>query len=148
MDSLKVVGIITIYKGDKKEEVMNVYKNLFLNAGKTEFIKLLSGTGSTLPGYSYFVVGDGLNEVKTSDITLSNERFRKTISNITTFSNRIVVDTFIEASEGNFIWREIGLVAGGELGVLNTGTLLNRALINEEKNSGLSITVSWEISIE
>lgn len=146
MDSLEIQGTIKIYEG-KKERLIGEYKNKFLNKGRKALLDLLMGKTADVIKYDYLTIGDGGNAVSLDDIVLSNERFRKPITDIFQYSDRVVVDTFIERTEANFNWLEIGLVTGGTWGEINSGTLINRALIDEAKNTGKSITISWEVKL-
>lgn len=146
MESIKVKGIIEVWEG-KKEKKVAEYENLFLQSGLNILFNALQGstTGIEGNGYSYFVIGTGTDEVKKEDMTLSNETFRKGISSIYVYPNKIVIDSFIDTNEANFNWTEIGLVAGGTLEGKDSGVLLNRALVKEEKNNGKSKTITWSL---
>lgn len=146
MDSIQAKGTITIYEG-KKEKVLNVFPNLVLDISLQGLINQWGGVSVGYGKIDYLVIGDGNAAVNGNNSTLSNETFRKPITDLIISSKKIVVDTFITTDEANFLWKEIGLVSGGDWGTTDSGILLNRALINEEKNSLKSKTVSWEISI-
>jgi hypothetical protein len=157
-DTLQIIGTVTIYDGKKEDgKVVKTYKNMFLDSGKQAIISMLTGKTTSVYGigYNYLVIGDGKTAVSAQDIKLVNERFRKTISSVTVYGNRIIVDVFIDNVDANFTdgsgnatnWKELGLVSGGSLGTPNSGTLLNRVLIDEVKTNSNSKTISWEISI-
>lgn len=144
IDGLKVEGTITIYEG-KKEKIRNVYKNAFLLKGKEFILDCLTNTTNDFTGYKYVGIGDGKTPVTPSDTKLVNERFRKEITQISREEDKIILDIYMENFEANFKWQEIGLFGNGEAGTLNSGYLLNRALLFEDKNDQKGVTISWEV---
>jgi hypothetical protein len=146
-DGLTATGTIYIYEG-KKEKLVATYKNMIMNKSKMGLMNLWAGNDIGYGKIDYFVIGDGIRAVTPDDTRLEFEQFRKPISDITIYSaNKIVIDTFVETDEANFDWLEIGLVSGGEWGIMGSGVLLNRAIIDEKKVSGLAKTISWEITL-
>lgn len=149
MDSLQAKGTITIFEGKKESGIILAhYKNLVLNNNKLGILNLWAGNSIGFGRIDYLAIGNGTNSVIPEDISLGSELFRKPVSDIAIYgSNRIVIDTFVDVDEANFLWKEIGLVSGGDWASLNSGVLLNRALVNEDKNSGKAKTISWEITL-
>lgn len=139
-------GTIRIFEGKDKTKEIAKYENAFLNTGRRAIFRILAGQLSGVK-YDYLVIGNGTKETSLDDIRLENETFRKPITAAYAYSDRIVIDTFIETLEANFNWSEIGLVQGGDWGTPGSGLLFNRALLNENKNSLKAITVSWEIKL-
>lgn len=149
MDGLKAVGKITIYEGKKEDNIIIAeFKNLVLDVNKKGILNLWAGIAVGYGKYDFLAIGSGSSPVKPEDIKLGTEVFRKPISAISIMgSNRLIIDTFIDVDEANFSWKELGLYSGGTWDALDSGVLLNRALVNEEKNSGKSKTISWEITL-
>jgi hypothetical protein len=146
-ESIKATGIIRIYEG-KKEKLIAEYKNLVLDVSKKGLINQWAGNPVGYGKIDFLCIGTGTNPVTPTDATLGAENFRKPISDFTIYgSNRIVIDTLIATNEANFVWKELGLVSGGSWGTLNSGVLLNRALVSEDKNSGMTLTISWDITL-
>ena len=52
---------------------------------------------------------------------------------------------FVENTEANFQWKEIGLEFGGD--AQNPGVLFNRAIVDEDKNDMKQVEIEWQISI-
>lgn len=145
MDALSVKGTVKIYNRDKSE-LLNVYKNAFLNTGKQAFMKFLMGD-YLIDGYKYIAIGSGDAET-TEDMTrLKNEFFRKELSGIYIEDNKLILDIIIEQDEANRDWYELGLVMGGTSSQLNSGVLFNRVRVMEKKKHTQSITISWEIEV-
>lgn len=144
-ENLTIKGFIKVYRG-KKEKLIYETENLFLNTGKQAIIDLFLGLENNLK-YDYVVLGDGANAPNPNDLTLQNELFRKQITEMYRYRNSVIVDIFIENNEANFKWEEIGLVSNGNL-QKNSGRLFNRANLDIDKNSGSSLTISWEVRIQ
>lgn len=149
MESMKASGKITIYEGKKEDGIiLSEFKNMVLDINKKGILNLWAGNAIGYGKYDFLSIGSGSDPVQANNASLSTEVFRKPISEISIMgSNRLIIDTFIDVDEANFLWKELGLVSGGVWGTLGSGVLMNRALVNEDKNSGKSKTISWEITL-
>lgn len=145
MEKIKPKGTIKIYEG-KKEKLVNTFYNDFMDIGRKKLVNVLMGNSENL-GYSFLAIGDLSGEVTAIDTSLSNEVFRKEITIINTVDNKLIIDTFFDTFEANFEWKEVGLFVGGELSLKDTGLLFHKAGIDQNKNSGKSLTISWEVEI-
>lgn len=88
--------------------------NKTVNGMHEYFAINLDGSSSIDEDVTHLAVGDDSTTPQTSDTTLTNEVFRKTVTDYSQTDNELLASTFIESSEanGNTI-REVGLFAGG-----------------------------------
>lgn len=141
-DALHVRGHILIRENGK---LVSEYDNLFLDAGKEKLFNILAGLDNGNETYSYFVIGDGTTEPTGSDTKLANQKFRKQITDRYVINGVLSIICFVENTEANFQWKEIGLEFGGN--AQYPGVLFNRALIDEDKNDMKQVEIEWQISI-
>jgi hypothetical protein len=140
------LGKIRIYENGK---LINKYDNLFMRVGRSAFLNVLMGEPVDIGAYAFFAIGTDSKPATPLDTKLGAEWFRKPITNLEKLSdNRLLVETYLEAEEANGEWKELGLFdSSGEWTVPDSGILLNRAIVSESKNSGISRTISWTIEI-
>lgn len=115
---------------------------MLVNGGMDWLLGILRvGSGSPL---AFLGIGDSPNIVSADQIQLINELSRKAITNIYEDSGTIVCETSIDYAEANFIWREMGLFAGGN-GSPNTGIMVARGLVSEDKDERRMAMVIWQL---
>jgi hypothetical protein len=117
---------------------------LIVNTGLEIIYGSFTGASSMI---SHIAIGDATTPVLLSDSRLGNERFRKPITNIILEGSSILVEAFIDKEEANFSWGEIGLYSNG-LDSTNTGLLLARALLKEDKDNLRTTNILWEIQFQ
>ena len=146
----RVKGVVKVYEG-KKERLLGEYHNHFVKNGKHAFVNFLKG-GFMVEGYKHIAIGVGRNESTDEMTRLENEQFRKELGTVfIEDETKIICEVYIENNEANFNdsnWYELGLIVGGSAKDKASGSLFNRVLVNERKNEGKAITISWEITIE
>ena len=118
---------------------------MIVNKGMDWLFDILMSTAGGSP-LTYIAVGDSPNLVTADDTQLTNERFRSVITNIYRDTGTLVCETYYERDEANFSWAEAGLFAGGD-GSPNTGILVARSLVAEDKDENKTATMVFEISI-
>jgi hypothetical protein len=105
--------------------------------------RLLPGGPADL---THIAVGDGTAEPQDGDEALQHERARKALTSQARDGLTLLLEAFFDRAEANFTWREAGLFAGGTSDP-DTGTLVARALVYEEKDNMKTATVTWEIEV-
>jgi hypothetical protein len=145
MEFIKPKGTIKIFEG-KKEKLLNVFHNDFMDAGRKKILNYLTGFNEQIT-YDFLAISDTDGAITVLDKKIENEVFRKEVTSVSTFDNKLIIDIFIDSFEANFTWKQVGLFVGGSVGTKDSGILFNKALIEQEKNSGKSLTISWEIEI-
>ena len=123
---------------------VNTYKNRVLRDGIRYLAEYLLGN----PGedITHIGVGDDPSPNNIQTNSLGNERFRKPFTTRYMNGDYPTYETFFTRDEANFNWREIGLYAGGT-DELNTGRLIARVIVNENKNDNVTISLLWEFRI-
>ena len=110
--------------------------------GEQWILKYLLGTpGSPV---NYLAVGDNPPAPAKGDKKLAGEVARVPVTSIYQDGGTVVFETFVDKLQANFNWREAGLFAGGDAS-LDTGILVARANIDEDKDQMKTATVLWEI---
>jgi hypothetical protein len=94
---------------------------------------------------TYMAIGDSPTVLSEADKTLVHEVFRKEITERYTDDGVFVFEMYVDKDEANFNWREAGLFAGGSLSP-DTGTLIARALVEENKDDMKTATLVWELA--
>lgn len=121
------------------------YHNLFTQAGLDWLLAMINAEAP--PPLTYIAVGDNGRETTLGDTQLGNELLRKPISNRERDLGSVIVEAFWDKDEGNFSWKEAGLFAGGTSDP-DTGILIARVNVKEEKDARRTATISWEIGIQ
>lgn len=135
---IKVQPNVEIRNGESHSK----YKNNMVQGGLNWLVNfVLSGSGSQV---SHIVIGDSSNPVSLGDVALHNELARKPITSMENDNGTAYLEIYLSEAEANFHWREVGLIAGGS-DELGTGTLIARCLVDEDKDSRRTATVSWSI---
>ena len=123
----------------------SIYDNLVVNTGKQMLAKRLANVANAC-NVTYCAVGTGVTAPNVNDTTLGTEYFRKVVSTYSYVANIATVSTFIGASEGNTALKEVGLFGEAASATPNSGTLFNRAVINETKSSSETLTIDCDIT--
>jgi hypothetical protein len=118
---------------------------MIVDNGLNLIVQSFMGSNNSL--ITYIAVGDGVNPINFSDSSLSNERYRVPISNIYKEGSSIFIEAFVDRFSANFTWTELGLFSLGDA-TLNSGTLLARTIVAEDKNDMRTATITWEINID
>lgn len=120
---------------------------MITNKAILEMLKVYAGTNVPL-NINYLAIGDNNTVATPLDEHLYNEIYRKAITSATLdeVNNVVAVTTFVDRLEANFTWKEVGLYAGGT-STKDSGTLVARAVVNEEKSDKRTANVVWTISI-
>ncbi len=123
----------------------SIYHNLVVNTGKQMLAKRLASQANDC-NITYCAVGTGITAPDVLDTTLQTEFFRKVVSTYSYTANIATISTFIGASEGNTALKEVGLF--GEAAIIDpdSGTLFNRAVIDETKSSSETLTIDVDIT--
>lgn len=120
------------------------YQNLLVHIGRIWLIDRL--LPSPPAGLTHIAVGDGSSEPVGGDTALANERARKALSSQLRDDLALLAEAFFDRHEGNFNWREAGLIAGGT-DAPGTGVLVARALVYEDKDDMKTATITWELEV-
>lgn len=116
---------------------------MIVNSGMDWLLGLLRvGSGSPL---AFLGIGDSPNVLSADQTQLTNELARKAITNIYHDSGAIVCETSVGYEEANFVWREVGLFAGGNT-TPNTGTMVARGLVSEDKDNMRVAMIIWQMN--
>lgn len=118
---------------------------MIVDNGLNAIIATLNGQSPQV--LNYIAIGDDPSSTTYDDVKLHNEVFRTLITSIYQSNGSIVVETYLDKTQANFTWREIGLICGGTAD-LNSGTLLARTTLNEAKNNKKTANIIWEIKIQ
>lgn len=120
------------------------YKNVFVNTGKHSILDRFASTGDT-GEITYVALGDGTSTPAATDTALGNELFRKAITSRSRSGTKFYSSTFIASTEGNNTYKEVGLYGDDAAAGSGTGTLYTRAVIDETKSAGESVTIDYDI---
>ena len=123
----------------------NKYKNRVLNAGLDWLIKYIIGVIESKK-INYIAIGDDDSQTFPDATKLGNERFRKEFTDVRQDGKIAVFNTFFTKDEANFHWREAGLFLGGTE-EKDSGILIARVRINEEKTDTKTMSIVWEFGI-
>lgn len=123
----------------------NRYKNRVLNAGLDWLIKYIIGVIESKK-INYIAIGDDDSQTMPNATRLGNERFRKEFTDVRQDGKIAVFNTFFTKDEANFHWREAGLFLGGTE-EKDSGILIARVRINEEKTDTKTMSIVWEFGI-
>lgn len=129
----------------KMGEEERAYKNNMVTSGLEWALDKLAGL--PVGELSHIAVGDDGTQVSFGDLQLKNERARKPITAINRDLGVALAEVFFDKSEALFHWREIGLFAAGT-DTANSGILVARAIVTEDKDSFRTATVSWELGLK
>lgn len=127
-----------------RPDTQSQYKNRVLRNGRIYLVKLLLGENDDL--IDYVAVGDDDSPNRPTTEKLGNEIFRKPPTTSYRDSEKSVWETFFTQEEANFQWKELGLFAGGSPDP-DTGELVARVVVDEDKNNNITITLLWEFRI-
>ena len=122
------------------------FDNMLTSINSTIRQQMLMGTytgNSNGLQIQYFAFGTGTTPVTINDTKLSNEVYRKQVTQISSPANGTVQSIVsLGAQEANFTITEIGVFCGPNASSsANTGTMISRALTTIEKNSNLIVNV-------
>lgn len=121
------------------------YKNRVVNAGLDWLLQYILGN-SISETIDHIAVGNDKSPTNSAQNQLGNERFRKELTAVFQDGDTAVFETFFTKDEANFHWREIGLFRGGTIEA-NSGTLIARVTVNEDKTDTKTATVTWEFRL-
>lgn len=128
--------------------VEEIYKNLFVSAGRNAIADRLKGTTTGNKGIiTYCSLGTGTNGVTLADTQLQTELVRKLVSVRTRTGNRADFQTFFGTAEGNGDLKEAGLFGDDASATANSGTLYARTAINRTKLVSQTLTLYWSVTI-
>lgn len=134
---------------DRPYEVSTIDGNLLLNAGITQLLELLGGTGGT--AYSnanaQLGVGDGTTAAAATQTALqgTNTAYQAVDTSYPSVAGETITwqATFAGAA-ANFSWQEFAVLNGAS----GTGTLLNRLVSNQgTKASGQTWTLQLAVTV-
>lgn len=118
---------------------------MITNGGLDVIINNMKGNSYLI---NYIAISDNTNNtISLDDNQLYNEVFRKQITDIQRAGDSIIVNAFIDINEANVVWKEIGLFANAS-STPNSGILVAKAIINEEKTNLKTSNIIWEIKFE
>ena len=123
----------------------NTYKNRVLDVGLDWLVKYILGETHS-DTINYVAIGDDGGQTQPNATRLGNERFRKEFTDVRQSGDVAVFETFFTRDEANFHCREAGLFRGGT-SAQDSGTLIARVRINENKTDTQTTTTTWEFSI-
>lgn len=123
----------------------NKYKNRVLNEGLDWLLKYILGITHS-DTINYIAIGDDDSQTLPNATKLGNELFRKQFTDIRQNEDVAIFETFFTKDEANFHWREAGLFRGGTA-QKDSGTLVARVRIDEDKTDTKTATLTWEFSI-
>lgn len=122
-------------------------KNALMNINKTIRNEMLMGTysgGLNDLEIKYFAFGTGIDPITKDDTKLSNEVYRKQITQKTQMINgNIKTLVSLSALECNTQIKEIGVFSGPSSSITkDSGLLISRILVNINKNSNITLNIS------
>ena len=124
--------------------------NIITTAGAGLIGDILIAESGYEVGITYCALGSSSTTPALGDTTLNNEgggaAMRKSITNRTRAGNVITLSTFFTAAECTLNIKEIGHFGYPATAVVDTGTLLNHALISYD-NSGGNVDLTFECEI-
>lgn len=93
---------------------------------------------------THLAIGDDDTQPATDDSTLTNEIFRKVVSDYGQINETLTASTFIDSDEANgFVFREVGLFAGPN----ETDRMWNHSTIAAiEKDNSRTITIEVDLT--
>jgi len=123
------------------------YKNLVVNSCKNMIAQRLGGQGNFC-NITYGAVGTLAIAPVDSDTTLGAELSRKAVSSINVSGALVKITVYFTAAEGNGSLREYGLFGESATSLIDSGTMIIHALINEEKTSSKTLTIESTIEVK
>lgn len=104
--------------------------------------------GSPAPSAQWVAIGTSPTIVESTQTQLIHEVVRKELTNVfwDSGSGVIIFETQFGYDEANFIWGEVGLFAGGNSSP-DTGTMLARGVVSEDKDSRRTALVLWQLGL-
>ena len=118
--------------------------NTTVNGMHVYFAQNLDGSQSVDKDAAYLAVGDDDTAPTTSDSTLTNEVFRKQITDYSQTGNELLASTFIQSSEANGeTFREVGLFAGSN----PSDTMFNHSTISDIVKDGTR-TITIDVTLQ
>ena len=125
-----------------------LYKNMFVTAGKNSLADHIRGTTANNKGIiTYCALGTNSTAPALGNTTLGTELARKLVSVRTVAANVATFETFFTTAEAIGTLREAGLFGDDASATADTGTLFCHVAINRTKTSNDTLTLSWTVTI-
>ena len=121
------------------------YSNLVVNTGKYMLAKRLNNEANDC-NLTYCAVGTGTDPPSTNDTTLQTEYYRKVVSSYSRTENITTISTYFGPSVANTTLKEVALFGEAASATPDSGTMFNRAAINEIKTSAETLTIDCSIT--
>lgn len=151
-ENIKVTGVyhvegFNIITGEKvfDETYRNVITQLYFDS-LFSFMDS-SGTDGTEIGLTFFSTGDDDTTALKADTELGNEIFRKSLTSVTSTSNKVIATTVLAPAESVFVIKELGIWAEGSL-TLDSGTLISHVNVDIDKNISTQYNITYTFTIE
>jgi len=150
-EKTKLEGIVSfIYRNVLTGKVLrvNTYCNSIANSFKSMIAERLA-QGSNTCDITYVAVGTGTSAFDPTDTTLDTELARSAIGSgsISSSANVVSITGFFGASEANGVLSEIAWFGQSASATPDSGTMVNRAVISEEKTISETLTIEGTITI-
>jgi len=137
----KIVNIFSPIIYQKK------YSNVACTIGKETIVNRWCGIITKSGILTYLALGTGTTAPAIGDTKLETEVFRRLITLRTKDGTTAKTSTYIPTNEGNYTYKEVGLYGDDATDTVDSGTLYTHAAVDEEKTSGVSVTVDYDFEI-
>lgn len=119
--------------------------NLVVNTGINAYAAIANNEGLTTGWVNYLAIGTGTNVPAITDTTLQTEVARTLKASSTRTNNQVVYEFAFGTGSGNGSLKEVGTFIDGTSSA-NTGTMVDRASIDEVKTSADILNVTFTLT--
>ena len=150
-DEITFKGKIRITKHDiiTDKITVNYYDNIVTTAGRNAICRRMANAGSYVNEgvITYVAVGTNTSIPVAGDIQLGAELYRKVPTSILASTNVLSISIYFGTTEAIGSLREFGLFGEAASAAANSGTLFDRASINETKTGTNTLTIDATLTL-
>ena len=125
-----------------------IYHNVTCTAGRTQIAKALGNNTPTATYLDYCAVGTNNTAPAEADTTLNTELARKVITLLSQAGKQVTARTYFTTAEAIGALKEVGHFMDDATAAANSGTILDRSLMDVNKTASIALTILLTLDID